>query len=213
MISVAVMAHRRRRIWAQDLSRRLDAEVVWDRYDDRVETGLRSLQAYDRQASHHLVVQDDAVVCRDLVEGLELAVKVSEGRIVGLFWVRLPPDTHMAQIAQTADLAGCSWLACDTIGGGVAVVYPTAVLPDLIGLYQRGGYPTYDVRILRCARRLGIEMWHTRPCLVDHRPLGENPSLHHKAERVPRVADRFIGEDRSALDIDWTRGVFPARRK
>jgi hypothetical protein len=47
------------------------------------------------------------------------------------------------------------------------------------------------------------------PSLVEHRSGDENPSLVAGRTSLARRARWFIGEDESALDIDWTRRPVP----
>ena len=76
VLSVAVMAHPKRADLIPALCDSIDADVpvVWDERNDRWDTGRRALLAFDPAATHHLVVQDDALVCRDLVAGLQRAL-------------------------------------------------------------------------------------------------------------------------------------------
>lgn len=213
-ISAVIMAHPRRKRWAEDLARQLDAQIVWDRYNDRVETGLRCIQAYDPAASHHLVVQDDAIVCRDLIPALELAAKVSEDRIVCLYIGAGRPlsQPRIRQLTDAADARQASWISWPGTIWGPAILYPTVHLPRLIAAYKRDPLPGYDGRINNSARRLGISWWYTWPSLVDHRDYPSNPSIanagHPNADVPGRVARRFVGADASALDIDWASGVY-----
>lgn len=217
-ISTVIMAHQRRKTWAEDLAHELDAEIVWDRRNDRIGTGLRCLQAYDPAATHHLVVQDDAVVCRDLIPALEVATKVSEDRIVGLYLGAGRPLSRprISQLAAAADQRGVVWISWPGTIWGVAILYPVAHLDRLIRSYRHATQPRYDGRIENCARKHGSRWWYTWPSLVDHRDAPANPSIanadHPDARKPGRVAYRFIGADRSALDVDWTAGVYETRR-
>jgi hypothetical protein len=213
MISVAVMAHLRRRAWANDLADQLDAQIVWDRNNDRVETGLRSLQAYDPAASHHLIVQDDAIICRDLIPALELAVKVSEDRIVVLYFGNGLgySKATVRQLADRATQQGASWISWRGTIWGVAILTPTVHLDRLIASYQRDPLTNYDTRLENCARKRRVEWWHTWPSLVDHRSGPSNPSLVPGRTNRDRRAYRFIGADTSALSVDWSAGVYQTR--
>jgi hypothetical protein len=208
MISVALMCHPRRQRWVPDLAARLDhpAEVVWDRIDDRHETGLRCLEAFDPAATHHLVVQDDALPCRDLVAGLERAVQVSGDRVLGLYVGNVRPDaTRVTRDVIAAQQAESSWLAMPGPWWGVAVLIPTVHMPSLIESFRASTQTNYDRRIATWAGKAKVECWYTMPSLVDHRSGEENPSLVPGRTSTSRRARWFIGEDASALDVDWTR--------
>jgi len=205
-VSVAVMAHPKRRRFVEELLPRLDreAEVVWDRENDRWETGRRSLMAFDSSATHHLVIQDDAIPCRDLVAGTEEAVKFSGERPLGLYvsWA----TGHVASAVRRARDGESSWLQMEGPWWGPAVVIPTAQIPELVEWGdKRPDIANYDRRITRFYGFRRVECWYSLPSLVDHRPGDENPSLVEGRTATNRVAQWFIGADASALDIDWSK--------
>lgn len=213
-VAAVVMAHQKRRRWAETLACRLDCPIVWDHHNDRVETGLRSLQAYERTATHHLVVQDDAIICQDLIAGLEQAVEISQDRIVGLYIGAGRPLSRfrLNQLARGADQQHAAWIDWRGTIWGVAVLIPTVHLDGLIRSYQRGPLRNYDTRLENSARKRRVQWWYTWPSLVDHRDVDENPSLAHPnhpdARKPGRVAYRFVGADTSALTVDWSAGVY-----
>jgi hypothetical protein len=207
-LSAVVMGHPARRGRAERLAAGLGVEVVWDRHQDVTETCLRALQAYDPAASHHLVLQDDAVPCRDLLAGLDRACAVAGNRPVsaylGTYGPRMDQFGHKA---AKAGKLGAPWVEGGGPRWGVANAHPVALLPEVIRQYQDVHSRCDDARLNAVYGRLQVPCWYTIPCLVDH---DDNlPSLtkpgwtgHHK-----RVAFRFIGADVSALDVDWTGPV------
>jgi hypothetical protein len=72
--------------------------------------------------------------------------------------------------------------------------------------------PNYDRRMSRFFElQKGISVWYTWPSLVDH---ADGPSLvkgrvgtDRARARHARVAHTFIGEDASALDVNWSGAV------
>jgi hypothetical protein len=205
MISAVVMAHPDRRERAEKLAAELGAEVVWDRRGNVVDTCLRALQAYDPACTHWLVVQDDAIVCRDLLPGLERACAVAGQRPVspylGTYGARMDP---IGQRAHKADQMGAPWVEAVGPRWGVANAHPVALLPEVISRYRAVNSRCDDARLNAVYGHMGVRCWYTMPCLVEHDD--SLPSLtkrgwtgHHK-----RVAFRFIGADASALDVDWS---------
>src|SRR5699024_10684327 len=82
-LSAAHMAHRRRRVEAERLQNALDRPVpsIYDTVREpskdpaqRWATGRRAWEKYDPAADWHMVIQDDALVCDDLIAGLEVAL-------------------------------------------------------------------------------------------------------------------------------------------
>lgn len=208
-LSVAIMAHPARQGLVAELVDRLDTtpHVVWDQHGIEWDTGRRALLAHDPAATHHLVLQDDAVVCRDVVAGTARALEHAPADVaLSLYFGRHAPYPHQtAALADRADAAGASWLA---IGGhdrglhwGVAVVVPTAEIDELVAWGDRGRPDNYDRMISRWLAVRRRATWYPWPSLVDH---GDGPSLiPGHGLRPGRVAHRFIGTDRSALALAW----------
>ena len=206
MISVAIMAHPKRAAFVAELTDQLpEAEVVWDRHDDRWETGTRSLLAFDPSADYHLVVQDDAIVCRDLVVGAEKAARAAGERPVALYTGRVRPSQRVIGPAVRSALRrGSPWISYRGPLWGVGLVIPTAHIPELVAWGNANTRrANYDRRIEEFYTRRGIDCWYTVPSLVDHRSVDENPSLV-EGRTGNRTAHTFI-RDRSPLDIDWSR--------
>jgi len=209
VISVAIMAHRKREQWIPGLVDAIDADVqvVWDRQNDRWDTGRRSLLAYDPAASHHLVVQDDALVCRDLVAGLEQAVLHTGDHPLGLYMGMVRPSTaKVSRRIEDARIVGSRWVKMEGPWWGVAIVIPTGHIDQLVEWAdRRSDIENYDKRISRWYRTVtGIDCWYPFPSLVEHRHGDDNPSLVPGRTATNRRAYLFIGQDTSALDIDWS---------
>lgn len=202
MISVAVMAHRKRKRWVPELAEQLGgAEVVWDRHNDRHETGLRAMLAYDPEATHHLIVQDDALLCRDLVPALEKMVTKTGEHPLGLYVGQTGPINLTLDQMMRANQVG--FVPTEGPHWGVAIVLPNAHIPELAAWYEASTVDNYDKRISRWYGGRGISCWYTAPSLVQHRH-EDNPSLV-QGRNGGRMAAWFIGSDRSALDLDFDR--------
>jgi hypothetical protein len=203
------MAHPKRQRWIPGLVDALDREptVVWDRNNDRWDTGRRSLLAYDPDATHHLVVQDDALVCRDLVAGLEQAVAHTGDHPLGLYIGMVRPSAAtVARKVRDAQTFGARFVKMDGPWWGVGIVVPTGHIEDLVRWAdRRSDIANYDKRISRWYRTVkGLDCWYPFPSLVEHRHGEENPSLIPGRSGTNRRAWQFLGTDRSALNIDWT---------
>lgn len=207
-MSVAIMAHPRRAAFVPELTTALDrdAEVVWDDgSNSRWGTGRRALLAYDPDATHHLVIQDDAVIPRDLAAGAEAALKHTPGDVPLCLYVgRVRPYREMVTEYVRKAGAGASWLVMDRLNWGVAVVIPTIYIDDLVAWCDGGRIPNYDSRMSAWFEAEGIPVWYPWPSLVDHR---ESPSLVPGRGHAGRVAHRFIGAEASALAIDYSGQV------
>lgn len=203
-VSVAIMAHPKRAAFVPELEAALDrpAAVVWDDgSNSRWGTGRRALLAYDPTATHHLVIQDDAVIPRDLAAGVEAALRNAPADVpVCLYVGKVRPYREMVT-EYVARAAGASWLVMDRLNWGVAIVLPTAMIDDLVVYCDTLSIPNYDSRISAWFETNDIRVWYPWPSLVDHR---ESPSLVPGRGARGRVAHRFIGAETSALAIDYT---------
>lgn len=206
MIAGVIMAHPKRAAWAEELSENLGLPIVWDQVDDRHETGLRCLQAgLGSDATHFCVIQDDAIACRDLLEGIEKATAFSEDRLVGLYVGNVRPHAKtVGPKVEAAQRSGRSWISMTGPLWGVGLVIPTVHLPELVAYYRKSQEQNYDRRIERWATAAKVECWYTIPSLVDHRSGEENPSLVPNRPSLTRRARSFVGVDASPLEIDWS---------
>jgi hypothetical protein len=204
-LSTVIMAHRLRETFVDELL--LDvpqvAEVIWDQRDNRWDTGSRAMLAgLDHGCDYHMVIQDDAVVCRDLVPGVRhMLDRLSE---------RTEPPTplclYLGHKYRETDQFGenVSWVRT-TLGSGVAVVMPTEFIAEAVAFGNlRTHIDNYDVRLSGWLCHRGIDVWHSWPSLVDHR---NSPSLVPKRGMRSRYARNFIGKEVSALDFDPTGSV------
>jgi hypothetical protein len=207
-LSVVVMAHPRREAMVTELVESLDrpAQVVWDEHNDRHDTGIRAMCAYDPAATHHLVIQDDAVACRDLLAGTEQALEhVPADAPVSLYVGRVRPFRRSVERAVEAAGDGVSWLTMEGVYWGPAIVVPTATIDDLAAWYRHSTIQNYDRRVSRWFEKHGTACWYSWPSLVDHR--GDDSLVTGHNQR--RTAHRFAGTDVSALSVDWSGEVVP----
>lgn len=206
VVSVAVMAHPKRKRWVPDLAAALggDVEVVWDRRNDRWDTGRRSLLARDPSASHHLVVQDDAIVCGDLMKGLTVAAEFSGDRPVSLYMGRIKRGSKVEAAHRRAVHRQWSWVEAEGPLWGVGILLPVEHVRPVVEFGDSLNIPNYDLRIAAWYASIGMRCWYTRPSLVEHRHGGTNPSLVANRTGTNRYAHRFLGGQRSALEVDWS---------
>jgi hypothetical protein len=211
-VSAAIMAHPDRTDQVRELITMLKRPVPihWDEEGppsgngDRVWRQARATwELADPRADYHVLIQDDAVPCPDLLAGLERALE------------HVPPDvlvspylgkggmtrTRWAPIAAAADEAGASWVRSHKLMWGVCIAAPVHLLPEMIEWCDKRARVPDDMRVSGWFELMGHDVWYTWPSLVDHRSV---PSLtkHRAAERV--AARHHTG---SALDLDWSGPV------
>ncbi len=206
-LSVAIMAHPARADLVTDLCERLgigEDRVVWDRYGDRWDTGVRAWEHHDPDADWHLVLQDDALPCRDLLPALRVGLGVlPDDCTASLYWGHNEPRIDR----QIQRHAKAPWLRRRWLTWGVAMLVPTYAIEPMLEYCQWASQPTYDYRISCFFRQFEWPSYHAWPALVDHR--GDHSLINGSPGRR---AQRFVGEDFSALDITWsTRPPQPRR--
>lgn len=212
-LSASIMAHPDRSALVTDLQGRLDRDVpvYWDPEGKpsgnadrgwRVAAGAWALR--DPGADWHLLLQDDALPCLDLLAGLERALEgvpddaivmpyLGQGGAHGARWAR---------VGQAADQTGARWIITDRVHWGVAIAVPTWLVPELIERANRMTGTTDDMRVSGWAKSRHADVWYTWPSLVDHRPV---PSItKHRA--ADRRAVRH--HEASALTIDWRGPIY-----
>lgn len=201
------MAHPKREQYIPDLVARLglkDSDVIWDVDNTRWHTGRRAWQAVEQSADWGMVVQDDALVCQDLIPGLEAALDhLPEAGVVSPYiGTRRPAATKVEQAVRDAKDADASWVKMPSLNWGVAIVLPTRIINGMVRWCNQQRYPQYDRRIGRYAIDVErLNTWCPWPSLVDHRD-GDSLVGHGKG----RKAHLFLGEDASALDLEWNKG-------
>lgn len=208
-VSVAVMHDPRRASYLPPLLDALDvdAAVVTDRYRSRWDTGRRALLARDPAATHHLVIQDDAVPCRDLVAGVHRMLDhVPAGHPLCLYfaWQRWRRRGH-AELHDRAVATGRAWIVMPRSPmWGVALVLPAEHIPHVVAHADKLSAPAYDGRVRRWYVREQIDQWIPVPSPVDHRcGPGTSSLTADRRNDDTRHAMSFVGADRSALDFGW----------
>jgi hypothetical protein len=207
-LSASIMAHPDRADLVSDLQDRLgrDTMVAWDIEgppsgdSDRVwRTARAAWQLADPDADWHVLIQDDALVCPDFLEGLERALEhvppdatvcpyLGQGGAAPLKWLRLGAE---------ADRRGASFVVSGSLMWGVAICLPVPLINDMIVRADTMHRVPDDMRVAGWTKRRGGEVWYTWPSLVDHRPV---PSItkHRAADR--RAVRHHSG---SALELSW----------
>jgi hypothetical protein len=206
IVSFTVMAHKKRQQWAEEIAAELNCDITWDRRNDRHDTGLRAIKAYDPDATHHVVIQDDVILCDNFKETVTNAIKYAHPFApIGLYYGG-KGNTMSAHVraAVEADKNNACWIARKGPIWGPGIVYPVATIPDLMKYFAASIIENYDRRVMNYYQSVGQLCWYSYPSLVDHRQ-EDNPSLCGH-DRGNRVARKFLAPQ-EALEMDWSGPV------
>lgn len=194
-----------RREWAQAMVGQLRSEdpnipiaVIEDTQLEGCWPTYRRALGAAGDASHHLVLQDDLGLCRDFIRSVKEVIRVRPKNLIALY-------TNASAVSIARD-RGESWIEKSGVSGP-AVIWPR----DLIGEFLQWqdshiacNFEFDTVRVSMWLIKTSKRAFATVPSLTQH--LGcESSALGLNSPS--KVATWYIGEDRSALGIDWSLGV------
>lgn len=208
VLSVAIMAHVSREELYVPLAESLGSDVtlcVDDGTLGRWGNGRRSLLSYSPEATHQLVIQDDALPAQDLRIGLEGWIPHLPDSILCLYSGKL---AKWRAIHDRFAQPPC-WLQMEQIQWGVALVVPTFYIETLVARAdQMARIDNYDMRLSEANLRT-----HRLPVLYPSPSWAQHA---HTPSTVPgrkpnRHALQALTQEESALD--WgTPGQSPIIR-
>jgi len=163
--------------------------------------------------THGVVVQDDALVCKNFGAAVGLLVEARPNDVISLFVGGVAQVT--AKDLRSALVRGKCWVPLHfrDVAHVVALVWPTAAAADFLNWSEDARLPGYrgvcrsdDAVLGEWLRRTRRTAWATVPSLVEHPD--DVPTLIHRRERARggedkgRVAVAWIG-DADPLELDW----------
>lgn len=217
LLSIGIQTHELREPLALELAEMIDrpCELVFDPAPRGTPSPWRTyrhaLETTPTDATHRLVIQDDAIPCLGFVPALERAIAARPDDLLVLFVGGMP--TEHARTLLRACEAGSRWAALNSARWcpAVAVVWPTGLIGEFLAFTDKrrwGDRLTADDEIIgRWCRVAGRQPLATVPSLVQHPD--DIPSLNGRRQangRDPtRVAACFIDVDElDPMTIDWS---------
>jgi hypothetical protein len=188
MISVAIMAHPDRAAAAEALAIETGAQLVWDEVGDEWDTGRRALAAFHPDASHHVVLQDDAIPILGFLEHAIAAIAHEPSSLISFYLGTSKPRSWQPWVddaIEAADREGAAWLSCERLLHGVALALPVEDIQILLAA-ELPALP-YDERIGHWFAQQGRPSLYTWPSLVDH---ADGDTLVAHADGQPRTEPR-----------------------
>jgi hypothetical protein len=149
----------------------------------------------EQRSTHHFVLQDDVIICRDFLLGLYELIKVKPDEIICLMpFSRKPFKGNNGK--NRWGVAEGVW--------GQGILMPTPMVADFLVWEQKHIRPDFkhdDSRISLYCVQNNRKVWIPFPTLLDHADLEMKSLMGHKWKE-PRVSPDFL-EDRSPLDFSW----------
>lgn len=172
MIAYRIVAVPERHARATALAELVGGQVVLDEHHDGTfPTHLRALQSAG-EASHIVVLEDDAIACPDFAEHVEDLVRQRPTHLLGLYIGRSHPARPQELLAELTSAAP-AWLddprITDRLRWAVGYVMPTRDIPDVLAALDgpQHAWLNTDVRLGRWhAARAALS--YPFPSPVDH---------------------------------------------
>jgi len=207
-VSATIMSHPAR----EHLEERLREAIRWPIttiVDDGIgpwKTARAAWLTSHKNATHHVVFEDDAVPCHDLMCGMRVALEAVPNQVVSFFSFRRWADGKSP--ISLARKVGSSWGTCDIAATNVAIAMPTCWISEWLAFCARHIKPECPVQSVRLDCWLAMtkrRCWFTVPSLVDH---DDDGSLMwgKKFGENKRRAELFIGRSVPGDIIDWRNG-------
>lgn len=213
-ITAAIMAHPKRKKQTQALEVALTSypfvEVTrcYDTPDAHTHTdewnnGKRALQAGIGRGDWHVVVQDDAILCREFYANVVGAISnVPSKSLISLYTGTSRPLGKRVKLAVDK-VNDETWLSYWLLMWGVGIAIPSDHIAPMIDFVDDREEP-YDTRIGIFYQRNRLPVYYTVPSLVDHDDDLDSLLDHGKARgaRVAhKLADGVITWNKQIIDI------------
>lgn len=204
-ISMSIMTHPRRLGSARrlrDSHPELDLRIVMDPLPDGPPSPLRTSAvawaAVSDTATHHLVLQDDVMLCAGFRQELAAAVRTKPWAALSFFthWV-----SHVSHAVRVAALCGFTWT--EVVGKylpSVALLAPADVSRDMAAHLASADTTKDDVAIRQYLHQTGVEAYVAVAGLVEDLDL---PSLAGHNEYRPLRAACFVGTGSRRQPHGW----------
>lgn len=171
------MAHRKREQWAAELAAQTGWPIVWDTKNDVWDTARRAWLRYDPDAAHHVVIQDDAVLCAGFAAGLPAVLAHTPADAPVAFCTVDYRMKAQHRSWRTHVESGAPFFRSTYGLSGVAVSCPTTLIGAMVAHGDAlVGNPHDDLKMTSFWRARKQPIWFTIPSLADHRTQ-DSPSL------------------------------------
>lgn len=204
MLSVAIMAHPRRKLKAEALykiiNKKLPVTIVYDKCNDEWDTGRRAILAHQR-LKWHMVIQDDAVISEHFCDNAyDFIKKVNDCLVSFYFGKGRPHQMDMIKAVEEARKQQADVIETTTLFWGVCIAFPTKFATSMSKIENAR---PYDNKIGHFFENKGMRVLNTYPSLVDHED--KNSILHSDAD-CERKAFQYCPY-RIEFDVKTVKGL------
>jgi len=195
MISISVMASEERKQFFPYLKEKLgDVPFAIDTpRKDPKNIGVwrncqRAWSMHDKSKDFHLVIQDDGILCENLLERIEDLIKKTPGDYAYSLYFG---DELATTTEEKTKSEKEGFIIRKLLNSGVAIMLPTSKIKSIMEIADRNNTNIDDANIGSALQQLGMKVVYPVPCFIAHRSCKETPSLIHKGE-CERVTKYFI---------------------
>lgn len=150
----------------------------------------RAWKMRNPRAKYHLVIQDDAIICDNLIERIEdLIKKTPRDYAYQLFFV----GELATRVEEKTKSEREGFIIRTNLDSGVAIMLPTHMIDHIMAMAERNNTNIDDANIGYALNRIGMKIVYPVPCFIDHRSCKETPTLISRVE-TERVSKYFIDE-------------------
>jgi len=203
-ISAAIMASPERKEHAEALYHKLKVMrftslvLIYDDGNGEWATGEAALRHFDGSATHHIVLQDDAVIGKHFYANVVKALTALPTQsLLSLYLGKSRPYADKVKMAfNIATITGSSFISTPALLWGVGFVIPVKDILSMLEYTKQYRSSLYDTRIGLYYRDMGQPVYYSTTSLVDHNDSLPSLMQHDKPNTEPRVAHNFAGDEK-----------------
>ena len=151
------------------------------------------------RSTHHLVLQDDMLPCKNFIPALHKILYLKQAEIIHIFASNNAVHEALAQDKHWYTQTDGSW------GGSIILPRHKFDWVDWADEYLNDFSKNCDDQrfdhYVMCHR---FKIWSVAPSLIEH--IGYDKSLIGNSPKKWRLSKKYIGDD-NPLEIDWTKGL------
>ncbi len=150
----------------------------------------RAWKMRDPNADYHLVLQDDAIICDNLIERIEELIKKTPGDYAyQLFFM----GELAIRVEEKTKAEKDGFIIRKNLNSGVAIMLPTNQIERIMSLAEHNNTNIDDANIGYALNQISMKVIYPVPCFINHRSCKETPTLISRVE-TERVSQYFIDE-------------------